>query len=62
MDRKGVNVLQVEVCVGIHEDCGGEIFFILDNPFGTYYCKKCKESVTGQNINNLKIVKKKGGE
>jgi len=59
MSREGANVLEVEVYVGIHEDCGGEIFFVLDNPFGTYFCKKCKESVSGQNISDLKIKNKK---
>jgi hypothetical protein len=35
--------LTAEVQVGKHEGCGGEVYFKMDNPMGTYECKKCNK-------------------
>jgi len=36
--------LTAEVLIGTHEGCGGEVYFKMDNPAGTYECKRCNKS------------------
>jgi len=58
--RKMVNIFKTAIKCGEHEGCGGEVVMQLDNPFGTFICKRCKKKVDVMNLNKLKI-KKIGG-
>jgi len=43
--------MNVEAYVGVHKDCGGKIYMRMDNPFGTFFCKKCSKSCVGNVLN-----------
>ncbi len=54
--KRQVDPLTAETFIGTHEDCGGEVFFKMDNPAGTYECKRCNKRARAYELARCNFV------